>query len=80
MADVRCPRCGAVLPRHYPPCRATMGRTGMPTGAPSAERIARMTQTEVGRILGLSRARVQQIETAALRKLRAGLAAWRPEG
>jgi hypothetical protein len=23
MSDARCPRCGAVLPRHYPPCRET---------------------------------------------------------
>lgn len=23
--DVRCVRCGAILPRHYEPCRATRG-------------------------------------------------------
>jgi hypothetical protein len=54
--------------------------TRRPTGAPALELVARMTQTEVGRLLGLSGARIQQIESCALRKLRAGLAAWGPEG
>jgi predicted DNA-binding protein (UPF0251 family) len=54
-------------------------RTGRPVGAPSLERVARMTQTECGRLLGLSRARIQQIETGALRKLREALVDWGPE-
>jgi DNA-directed RNA polymerase sigma subunit (sigma70/sigma32) len=39
--------------------------------------VARMTQAEVARALGLSRGRIVQIEASALRKLRRGLAEWR---
>ena len=83
---VRCPRCGAPLPRHYPPCRATkdrmLGRSGRPIGAPQGELVALRTQDEVAQMLGVTRGAVQQIEARALRKLRrlftlAGLA---PEG
>lgn len=39
--------------------------------------IAVMTQEEVAAVLGVSRARVQQLENSALAKLRAGLEGWR---
>jgi DNA-directed RNA polymerase specialized sigma subunit len=38
-----------------------------------------MTQAECARLLGVSRARVSQIEARALSKLRKGLWAWSPE-
>jgi RNA polymerase sigma factor (sigma-70 family) len=49
-------------------------------GAPRLELIARMTQKEVAEVLGVSRARICQIETRALLKLQRGLIAWAPDG
>lgn len=39
----------------------------------------RMTQVEVAQAMGITVWRVDRLEKSALRKLRAGLAAWRPE-
>ena len=63
-----CPVCGRKTNRCAPDCARVVERDAS---------AALMTQSEVARALGMSRARVQQIEVGALRKLRFRLAGLR---
>jgi len=84
---IRCAGCGRVYvatmirrqAEALTACRKCVKRPGCVNDAQAIwmRQHARMTHAEIGRVLGLSRARVQQIEASALAKLRAGLEEWR---